>query len=174
MIIEIGKVIVDVQDSTVDPQSGTVAVDIDLINPENHARALTLDIEECAGGDDNLVCTECTADPARALGFTCTAAEQPDGSCRIALYSTNPSEMIEQGRGPDRNRYLRCNRCQQPVTVYASRQETSPSPISSTKISVPVRIQEKSVSRPVAISTRRIVYSAEIVILICRHVATAW
>ena len=37
VIIEIGKVIVDVQDSTVDPQSGTVAVDIDLINPENHA-----------------------------------------------------------------------------------------------------------------------------------------
>jgi hypothetical protein len=100
VIIEIGKVIVDVQDSTVDPQSGSVAVDIDLINPENHARALTMDIAECAGGEDNLVCTECTADPSRALGYTCTAAEQPDGSCRIALYSTDPSEMIEQGRGP--------------------------------------------------------------------------
>jgi hypothetical protein len=100
VIIQIGKVIVDVQDAAVDPQSGTVAVEIDLINPENHARALTIDVEECAGGEDNLICTECTADPARALGYTCTAAEQPDGSCRIALYSTDPSELIEQGRGP--------------------------------------------------------------------------
>ena len=100
VIIEIGKVIVDVQDSTVDPQSGSVAVDIDLINPENHARAISMDIEECAQGEDNLVCTECTANPDRALGYTCSAAEQADGSCRVVLYSTDPSEMIEQGRGP--------------------------------------------------------------------------
>ena len=44
VIIEMGKVIVDVQDTAVNPQSGTVAVDINLTNPENHLRALSFDI----------------------------------------------------------------------------------------------------------------------------------
>ena len=57
------------------------------------------DIVECQDGDDNLVCTECIVDPDRALEFTCSANEQPDGSCRVVLYNTNPSALLERGRG---------------------------------------------------------------------------
>jgi hypothetical protein len=50
-------------------------------------------------GDDNLVCTGCTADPNRALGFTCSAAEQENGDCRVVMYSTNPAALIAEGAG---------------------------------------------------------------------------
>ena len=58
-----------------------------------------MDIAECSGGEDNLVCTQCVVDPDRALDFTCSANEQPDGCCRVVLYATNPSALIPQGRG---------------------------------------------------------------------------
>ena len=99
VIIQVGKVIVDVQDATVDPQSGTVALDVDLINPLHHVRAVQTDIAECQDGDDNLVCTECVIDPDRALEFTCSANELADGSCRVLVYNTNPAALIEQGTG---------------------------------------------------------------------------
>ena len=99
VVIQIGKVIVDVQDATVDPESGSVSVDIDMINPEHFAKAVQIDIEECQGGEDNLICTECVIDPDRALEFTCSANEQVDGSCRVIIYNTNPAALIDQGRG---------------------------------------------------------------------------
>jgi hypothetical protein len=37
------------------------------------------------------------ANPDRALNFTCTAAEQPDGSCRVVLFS--PTGYIREGEG---------------------------------------------------------------------------
>ena len=100
IIIQVGKVIVDVQDATVDPETGSVELDVNLINPEHHVRAIQMDIEECAGGEDNLVCTECVIDPSRSLEFTCSANEQPDGSCRVVMYSTNPAALISQAAAP--------------------------------------------------------------------------
>ena len=38
-------------------------------------------------------------DADRALDFTCSTHELPDGSCRVVLYSTNPAALIMQGRG---------------------------------------------------------------------------
>ena len=94
MILEVGKVVIDLGDTAVDPQSGTAAVAVDLINPDHHVRALSFDVMA-----DNLECTECTADPDRALDFTCSAADQGDGTCRVVMYSTDPSAMIAQGSG---------------------------------------------------------------------------
>ena len=50
VVIEIGKVIVDVGDTTVQPNTESATVDLDLINPEHHVRALVTDIGECDGG----------------------------------------------------------------------------------------------------------------------------
>ncbi len=99
VIIEIGKVIVDVGDTTVQPNTESALVDINLINPEHHVRALVADIGECDGGEDHLVCTGCMVNPDRTLDFTCSSNERPDGSCRVVLYSTNPAALIMQGRG---------------------------------------------------------------------------
>ncbi len=99
VVVEIGKVIVGVGDTALQPNTGSALVDIDLINPEHHVRALAVDIGECGGGEDNLVCTGCVVDPERALAFTCSSNERPDGTCRVVLYSTNPSALIMRGRG---------------------------------------------------------------------------
>jgi len=48
---------------------------------------------------DNMLCTECVIDEDRASGFICSAAEQEDGCCRIALYTTEPDDLIQQGSG---------------------------------------------------------------------------
>jgi hypothetical protein len=99
--IEIGQIIVDIGETTIQPNTESAALDINLINPEHSVRAITLDIAECdtAYPADNLVCTECVIDPDRALQFTCSANEQADGSCRVVLYATNPAALIAEGRG---------------------------------------------------------------------------
>ena len=97
VILEIGKLVIDLGDTAVDPQSGTAAVAVDLINPDHHVRALAFDV--VGMGDDNMECTACTADPDRALQFTCSAAEQDDGSCRVVMFSTDPSAVIQAGDG---------------------------------------------------------------------------
>jgi hypothetical protein len=99
--IEIGQIIVDIGETTIQPNTESAALDINLINPEHSVRAITLDIKECdtAYPADNLVCTECVIDPDRALQFTCSANEQADGSCRVVLYATNPAALIAEGRG---------------------------------------------------------------------------
>ena len=97
IILEVGKVVIDLGDTAVNPESGTADVTVDLINPDHHVRALSFDV--VGMGPDNLECTACTADPNRALQFTCSAAEQPDGSCRVIMYSTNPAALIAQGAG---------------------------------------------------------------------------
>ena len=97
IILEVGKVAIDLGDTAVNPQSGTADVTVDLINPDHHLRALSFDIT--AMGYDNLVCTGCTADPNRALEFTCSAAEQENGDCRVVMYSTNPAALIAKGAG---------------------------------------------------------------------------
>jgi hypothetical protein len=97
IILEVGKVVINLGNTAVNPESGTADVTVDLINPDHHLRALSFDIT--AMGDDNLVCTGCTADPDRALEFTCSAAEQPNGDCRVVMYSTNPAALIAEGAG---------------------------------------------------------------------------
>ena len=99
--IEIGQIIVDIGETTIQPNTESAAVDINLINPEHSVRAITLDIAECdtAYKADNLVCTQCVIDSSRALEYTCSANEQADGSCRVVLYATDPAAVIEQGRG---------------------------------------------------------------------------
>jgi hypothetical protein len=97
VILEIGKLVIDLGDTAVDPQSGTAAVAVDLLNPDHHVRALAFDV--VGMGDDNMECTACTADPDRALQFTCSAAEQDDGSCRVVMFATNPSALIQAGDG---------------------------------------------------------------------------
>jgi hypothetical protein len=97
IILEVGKVVIDLGDTAVNPESGTADVTVDLINPDHHVRALSFDITSM--GADNLECTACTADPNRALEFTCSAAEQANGDCRVVMYSTNPAALIAQGAG---------------------------------------------------------------------------
>ena len=97
IVLEVGKVVIDLGDTAVNPESGTADVSVDLINPDHHVRALSFDIT--AMGNDNLVCTACTADPDRTLEFTCSAAEQENGDCRVVMYSTNPAALIAQGAG---------------------------------------------------------------------------
>jgi len=95
IVLEVGKVVIDLGDTAVDPQSGTAEVDVNLINPNHHVRALSFDVEA-----NNLVCTACTADPVRALQFTCSAADpEEDGICSVVMYSTNPAALIAQGSG---------------------------------------------------------------------------
>ena len=100
IIVEIGKVVIDLGDTAVDPQSGTAEVEVNLINNDHHVRALDFTVLS-----NNLECTACTADPNRALQFTCSAApgdEDGDGEpdfCRVVMYSTNPAALIAQGTG---------------------------------------------------------------------------
>jgi hypothetical protein len=98
--IEIGKVIVDLGEATIQPNSESATVDINLINPNHAVRAFTMDVAACTADEDNLVCTQCLVDPDRALAFTCSASERADGICRVVMYATNPSAIITQGRGP--------------------------------------------------------------------------
>ena len=44
VILEVGKLVIDLGDTAVDPQSGTAAVSVDLINPDHHVRALAFDV----------------------------------------------------------------------------------------------------------------------------------
>jgi hypothetical protein len=92
---------VDIGETTIQPNTESAALDINLINPNHSVRAITLDIAECdtAYPADNLVCTQCVIDSSRALEYTCSANEQADGSCRVVLYATDPAAVIEQGRG---------------------------------------------------------------------------
>jgi hypothetical protein len=96
--IDIGKVIIDLGETTAQPNTESALVDVDMVNLDHSVRAITLDVVGCTG-DDNLVCTQCLIDPDRTLDFTCSANEQADGSCRIVVYSTDPSAVITQGRG---------------------------------------------------------------------------
>ena len=100
VVLELGKVTLDVDDVSAQRGSDALMVPVKLVNRDNAVRALSVDICECDGGDDRIVCSGCTADPYRALNFTCLAAEMDDGCCRVVLYSTNPASFILRGTGP--------------------------------------------------------------------------
>jgi hypothetical protein len=104
--IDIGKVIVDVGDTILQPNSASGLIDVNLINPEHAVSAINFDIAACSAvpgapvnNPDNLTCTQCLVAPARTRDFTCSANEQANGSCRVVLYATDPSAIITQGTG---------------------------------------------------------------------------
>jgi hypothetical protein len=97
IVLQIGEIIADLSEETVAPETDSIGVDVSVTNNSNTIRAMVMTIAECDQGEDNLRCNECFADPDRALGFTCTAEEQPDGSCRVVLYSA--VGLIREGEG---------------------------------------------------------------------------
>jgi hypothetical protein len=97
--LELGKVTIDVQDVSAQKGSESFKVPVSLVNRYNAVRALTVDLCECDGGDDRMVCDSCTIDPERALDFNCSAHEMVNGCCRVVIYSTDPSALILQGTG---------------------------------------------------------------------------
>ncbi len=99
VVLELGKVTIDVQDVSVKKGSGSFKVPVSLVNRYNAVRAMSVDICECDGGSDGIVCDSCSIDPARALEFNCSAHETADGCCRVVLYSTNPAAFILRGAG---------------------------------------------------------------------------
>jgi hypothetical protein len=97
--IDIGKVIMDIGETTVQPDIDSATFAINLINPNHAVSAFILNVAACDGGEDNLACNLCEVDPDRALGYTCSVSEQADGSCKIVMYPAGPSAIIEPGSG---------------------------------------------------------------------------
>ena len=125
--ILVGKVAIGLGTTNAHPDTQTADVDLLLWNPENHVRAVQVDIGSCdmfaceglgelactdeedallcaweegaCVHNDNMVCTECIVDEDRAAEFVCSANEQPDGTCRVVLYNTEPDDLIQQGSG---------------------------------------------------------------------------
>ena len=100
VVVELGKVTLDVTDIAIQKGSGAFTVPVKLVNRYNTVRALGADICECDGGDDKMVCSGCTVDPERAINFSCAVAETEDGCCSVILYATNPAALILRGTGP--------------------------------------------------------------------------
>jgi hypothetical protein len=99
VVIELGKVTIDVEDVNAKRGNESFAVPVSLINKYNSVKALTMDICAC-DGDDRMACDSCTIDPDRALEFNCSASEMVNGCCKVVLYSTNPAALIFEGTGP--------------------------------------------------------------------------
>ncbi len=97
VVLQIGEIIADLSETRLSPETDSIGVDVSITNNSNTIRAIDVTIAECNEGEDNLVCNQCFADPDRALGFTCIAEEQEDGSCRVIFYST--VDLINEGEG---------------------------------------------------------------------------
>jgi hypothetical protein len=122
-----GKVAIGLGSTNAHPSTQTADVDLLLWNPEHHVKAIQVDIGSCdmyaceglneveclnelddilcqwdgaaCTHSDNMVCTSCVVDENRAAEFVCSANEQPDGTCRVILYNTEPDDLIQQGSG---------------------------------------------------------------------------
>jgi hypothetical protein len=99
IIVEIGKVSLEIGSIAIPLVSDAFEVPVNLVNYDHHVKALSFDIYGC-DGDDNLQCTGCMSDSYRSSDFTCAATEQADGSCRVVLFSLDPSALILHGAGP--------------------------------------------------------------------------
>jgi hypothetical protein len=100
--VTVGKVVVGVGTTYANIDTQTTDLQLSLWNPENHVRAIQVDICECEDGEDNLICTECVVDEDRAPEFVCSANEQANGCCRVVLYNTEPDDLLQQcGLGDD-------------------------------------------------------------------------
>ena len=87
------------------PGTDGVKMDVCLTNPEHAVSGMELvianDFVNVKIGDeyvdvDPLTCTMCEVNNDRALNFTCSAAEQPNGDCKVVLLSIG-DELINQG-----------------------------------------------------------------------------
>ena len=134
--VYLGRVALGLGKTYAHPGSQTADIDLLLGNPENHVRAIQVDI--CADEDylckqidnqyecedeedvvecvwdeensmcianDNIVCTACMVNEDRTPEYICSSAEITDpldsgyGCCRVALYSTEPGNLIQQKSG---------------------------------------------------------------------------
>jgi hypothetical protein len=94
--VTVGTIELEVLDTYSRPGFDGVSVDVTLNNPGNSIKAMQMKVvDEC----DMLTCTECVPDPDRATEFVCSANEQPDGTCMVVVYATDPAALITQGEG---------------------------------------------------------------------------
>ena len=100
VLVELGKVTIDIEDVNATRGAESFEVPVSLINRDNSVRALIVDICDCDGGDDRVVCDSCIINPDRALDFSCSAHEMANGCCRVVLYSTDPAGLLSEGAGP--------------------------------------------------------------------------
>ena len=101
--VTVGRVILDVGETFAHPDTESVDVVVNLINPDHYVKAIQAVIGTCDGiSADNLACYECDADEDRAPNFFCSAVEQLDGTCKITLWTTE-SNLIARGSGPIAN-----------------------------------------------------------------------
>ena len=100
VVVELGKVTIDIEDVNATRGAETFEVPVSLINRDNSVKALSVDICDCDGGDDRVVCDSCIINPDRALDFSCSAHEMANGCCRVVLYSTDPAGLLLEGAGP--------------------------------------------------------------------------
>ena len=80
-LIQATDVTLIIEDGSGFPGSYENPVEVSLINPNHHVKAVQLDIDDIT---DNIVCTKCTANEGRAPGFVCSANEQENGRCRVS------------------------------------------------------------------------------------------
>jgi len=99
VIVMVGKVALGLSRTSAHPHTETTDIDLLLWNPENHVRALQVDVCEIDLGEDNIVCTECVVDEIRTPEYICSANELDNGCCRVTLYSTETDDLIQQGSG---------------------------------------------------------------------------
>ena len=92
----VGEVTLAVVDAKVSPTAGATQATITLDNPNHAVKAIEVKLRDAT---DCLTCTGCTPDADRAIDYTCSAAEQTDGTCKVILASFNPAGMIEEGSG---------------------------------------------------------------------------
>jgi hypothetical protein len=98
--VTVGRIIVDIGSTNAHPDTESIDVAVNLINPDHYVKAMEFTIQECGkDADDNLACYECDADEDRAPNFFCSAVEQVDGTCKVTLWTTENS-LIARGSGP--------------------------------------------------------------------------
>ena len=95
VVVVVGEVVLAVSDLTTAPGGEGVQVAVTMSNPDHRVKAIQTDI---ADQDNYLTCTGCAPDPDRALEYICSANDLGD-TCRVVMTSTNPSGMIEEGKG---------------------------------------------------------------------------
>ena len=85
---------IDIGDVWVDSSGGAIKIPICLSNLEDLVGGAQMDL--CESNDDCLECVDCELTERTTL-FNCLVNELDNGCCRILLYSTSPSGVINPG-----------------------------------------------------------------------------
>ena len=88
------QVTLTIEDSIGFPGANEIRVDLSLDNPDDNVKAFAMDICDV---DNSLTCTGCESKGRGEENFHCPAVEQSNGCCRLILYSTISSNLIEPG-----------------------------------------------------------------------------